>query len=106
MKLTRANSLSPMHQWFIHLFEQRMDSEGFVRCFECNKRMHEDTWKMLSTCYSHILSKKIYPEYKGEHWNVKIVHPDCHHIYTMKPSDAKNQYNEYIKLLEKIEKNG
>jgi hypothetical protein len=90
-----------MHLWFAYLFEKRMDENHCVRCFECGKLMHEDTYKDLSTCYSHILGKKQYPKFKGEEWNVKIVHPDCHHLYSMKPKEAINQYNEYVELLNK-----
>jgi hypothetical protein len=78
-----------------------MDNMGYVKCFECGKRMSEATYKHLSTCYSHILSKKKYPEYKGAEWNVKIVHPECHHLYTVRPSNAINQYSEYLKLKDK-----
>ena len=87
-------------QWYGFLFEQRMDKNKNVVCFECGKRMSETTWKELSTCYSHILSKKKYPQYKGIANNVKIVHPDCHYLYTISPSKAINQYSEYLRLLE------
>jgi len=87
-----------MHQWFAHLFEYRMNSNGFVRCFECGKPMHESVYKDMSMCYSHILSKKKFPQFAGEEWNVKIVHPDCHTLYSMRPKKATNQYNEYLKL--------
>lgn len=96
--------INPMHVWFQYLFEERMDENGCVRCFECNRLMHESVYKDLSTCYSHILGKKQYPEYKGKTWNVKIVHPDCHNLFTMTPKKAINQYSEYIKLKEKYDK--
>lgn len=92
-----------MHLWFIYLFDQRKDQYGYVRCFECGKKMHEDTWKMLSSCYSHILSKKKYPEMKGDENNVEICHPDCHHLYGFRPMLAKNQYAKYLKLKEDYE---
>lgn len=94
-------TINPMLQWYAYLFEQRMDEDHFVKCFECGKRMSEASWKELSTCYSHILGKKSYPEYKGNAKNVVIVHTDCHYLYTIKPSDATNQYAEYLRLLEK-----
>lgn len=90
-----------LHQWFIYLWEQQMDENGYVNCFECGKPMHEDTYKTLTTCYSHILEKSKYPEHKGNPENVVIVHPDCHNLYSMKPKKAVNQYNLYLQLKKK-----
>lgn len=88
-----------MHQWFMYIFENRMNQDGFVYCFECGKPMHESTYKGLTTCYSHILAKTgKYKEHAGNPDNVKIVHPDCHNLYTMHPKQAINQYNEFLKL--------
>ena len=87
-----------MHKWFAYLFEQRMDTNGYIYCFECGKPMHESSYKDLSTCYSHILSKKIFPQFAGEEWNVCITCPDCHHIYSMRPTKATKQYDKYLKL--------
>lgn len=92
--------INPLHEWFAYLFEQRMDKDGYVKCFECGKKMHQDTYQELSICYSHILSKSKYPKLKGDENNVKIVHPDCHNLYTMKPEKAKNQFNYFLKLKE------
>lgn len=93
-----------MHLWFMYLFEQRMDDDGYVRCFECGKKMHEDTWKEYSSCYSHILAKSEanYPEYAGEEWNVVIVHPSCHNLYETSPKKAVKQYSKKLKLLDKL----
>jgi len=99
------NLPNPMHLWFFYLFEQRMDKNSNVKCFECGKMMSEKTWKHNLCCYSHILSKKTYSQFKGKDWNIKIVHPDCHNLYTKKPSNAINQWNEYIKLKELYERN-
>lgn len=102
MKMQQAKN--PMHEWFFYLFDSRKDENGYVTCFECGKRMHESFYKYLLTCYSHILDKGInrYKKYKGEEWNVKIVHPDCHNLYTMKPKEAKNQYKLRLKLIEYV----
>lgn len=93
-----------MHEWFVYLFETRMDNNGYVKCFECGKPMHEETYKYLTTCYSHILPKSKYPELAGNPDNVKIVHPACHDLYTYKPSNAVNQYNEYLKLKQQYDR--
>lgn len=95
-----------MHMWFKHLFDCRKDEKGYVKCFECGKRMHEDTYKELTTCYSHILEKKKYKLAAGDENNVVIVHPDCHHLYTMQPRKAVNQFNLRLKLLEQYEFTG
>jgi len=92
---------NPMHKWFKYLFDQRMNKNGYVFCFECGKAMHEDDYKDISACYSHILGKKQYPTFAGMEENIKIVHPDCHNIYTMTPKKAVHQYAEYLKFKQK-----
>lgn len=95
------SKINPMHEWFKYLFDQRADANGFVNCFECGKAMHTDTYKEITSCYSHILGKKQYPDHAGNPLNVEIVHPDCHTLYTMQPKKAVNQYDKYLKLKEK-----
>jgi DNA-directed RNA polymerase subunit RPC12/RpoP len=92
-----------MHEWFAYLFEQRMDRQHNIYCFECGDRMPESLYKELSTCYSHLLGKKQYPKYAGNAANVVIVCPDCHHLYTMKPKQAVKQYAKYKQLLKEYE---
>jgi hypothetical protein len=95
---------NPMHLWFIYLFDQRKDKNGYVKCFECGKKMHESAYKELSICYSHLLEKKKYPEFAGNEENVVICCPDCHNLYSMSPRKAINQYNLKLKLIEKYDK--
>ena len=90
-----------MHQWFKHLFEQRMDTNHYVKCFECGGLMHENTYKELSICYSHILAKSEYVEHVGNPENIEIVHPDCHNLYTMRPKKAIKQYAKFLQLKNK-----
>ena len=94
-----------LHKWFVYLFDERKNEKGFVKCFECGKYMHEDGYKDLSTCYSHILNKKVYSQYKGEGWNVKIVHPECHQLFELYPEKAKQQQTLYLKLIKLHNKN-
>lgn len=89
-----------LHKWFTYLFDERKDKNGFVKCFECGKPMHEDTYKNMSICYSHILSKKKYPDLKGDPANLVIVHPNCHNLYTVSPLKASKQHNLYKILIE------
>ena len=93
-----------LHKWFVYLFDERKDKKGFVKCFECGKYMHEDSYKDISLCYSHILNKKLYEEYKGEPWNLVIVHPHCHQLFELYPAQAKKQNAEYNKLIKKYGK--
>ncbi len=86
------------HEWFKYLFEQRMNGGGWLNCFECHEPMHEEIYKENTICYSHLLEKSQYPQLAGNPDNVVIVHPDCHHLYSMKPKEATNQYNEYLRL--------
>lgn len=92
-----------MHQWFMYLFEQRMDTNGVVHCFECGKPLYEQNNKDISACYSHILDKGIkkYRKYAGEAENVEITCLDCHTLYTLKPTEAIKQYAKSIFLKEK-----
>lgn len=87
-----------MHRWFAYLFEQRMDNNHIVYCYECGKPMYEDVYKDLSICYSHILPKKLYPEQKGNPDNICIVCGDCHTLYGLKPKKAVKQYALYLTL--------
>ena len=93
---------NPMHIWFQYLWDQRQNEQGKIKCFECGKWMTRNTWRDISTCYSHILGRKKYPKYAGNSDNICIVHPDCHYLYTIKPSNAQNQFKLYLKLLEEI----
>lgn len=95
MKKTYSN---PLHEWFKYLFDIRKDSKGIIKCYECNYPLHEETYKEISTCYSHILSKKEYPLLAGNPDNVVITCPNCHNLYTMKPKCAKKQYSLYVYL--------
>jgi hypothetical protein len=49
-------------------------------------------------CYSHLLEKSRYPQYAGDPNNVVITHPECHHLYSMKPKEAINQYTRMKEL--------
>jgi 5-methylcytosine-specific restriction endonuclease McrA len=85
-----------LHKWFMYLYEQRADSHGFVKCFECGRNMHMSTYIGNTMCYSHLVEKSRYPQFAGDPDNVKIVHPQCHHLYSMEPKKAVHQYEAYI----------
>lgn len=94
---------NPMHLWFMYLFEQRMDKNGYVKCYESGKRMHEDDYKDLSSCYSHIFPKKRFPQYAGDPDNVVIVKPEYHDLYEKDKRNTPKQYALYLKLKEKYD---
>lgn len=57
---------------------------------------------MMNSCvYSHLLNKKQFKEYAFKDWNLKIVCPECHSLYTLYPKKAVNQFAKYEELLEK-----
>lgn len=72
----------------------------YVTCFETGKKLYRDKYRENWACYSHILPKERYSQYKEQSWNIKIVDPNSHFIYENFPEKAVNQYNERIKLLE------
>lgn len=87
-----------LHDWFMYLYEQRADDNGFVKCFECGRNMHMSFYIGNTMCYSHLLEKSRYPQYAGDPNNVVITHPECHHLYSMKPKEAINQYTRMKEL--------
>jgi hypothetical protein len=95
---------NPLHLWFAYLFDERKDKNGYCKCFECGKNLHENNYKHLSIIYSHLLDKGIYKQYKGDPDNVVICCPDCHNLFTMKPKKATKQYEAKLKLKEKYDK--
>lgn len=106
----KRNYTSIMHEWFKHLWDIRStkitdeytgEQSSFVRCFECNKLLREENHKEVSITYSHILSKKKYPELAGNEENVVLCCSNCHHLYEMNPKAAKKQYSEKQRLKEK-----
>lgn len=97
------NSPKPLHEWFISLFDERKNVHGFVKCFECGQPMHEDIYKSNTWCYSHLVEKGKYKSKTQDPENVVIVHPDCHTLFTLRPSKAVNQYAARTAYKEKHE---
>lgn len=82
----------------MYLFDVQMDTRGYVKCFECEKLLHESIYKENMACYSHLLEKAKYPQYAGDVQNVVIVCPDCHTLYTLRPRKATKQYERFLIL--------
>jgi hypothetical protein len=49
-------------------------------CFETGKWLSSNKYKLLTTCYHHILEKEKYPEYALLEENIIILHPDVHQL--------------------------
>ncbi len=90
-----------MIELYFSLWDERADDDGWVRCFESGKWLPENL-KFNLNCYSHILSKSKYPQYKKEKWNIKIVSPEAHNTYECSPEKAPHQNELRIKYLEQI----
>ena len=90
-------------EFFLSLWEQNEDINGYCVCFECGGKMSAQSYMNNSCCYSHILPKSKFPEYRFEPWNVKICHPNCHAAFETFPEKAPNQYDLQKKLLKKLE---
>lgn len=95
--------MTELHKWFTTLWDKQeiMNHWGkrYVICFETGRRLSREQYRENWICYSHILRKEKYPEYEQKEWNVKIVTPDSHWKFTNFPEKAKNQYDEFKKLL-------
>lgn len=99
----KDSGLSEIQRFYVSLWDKKeaMDSWGkrYVACFETGKRLYRNRYRLNWSCYSHILPKSRYNEYKMEEFNVKIVDPNSHFLYETSPELAKKQYGEYKKLL-------
>lgn len=85
-----------MREWFLKIWDEReeIDNNGnkFVKCFETGKRLNRDYYRLNSCCYSHLLSKSVYNQYKLCDFNLVIVHPDAHSQFETYPEKAPKQY--------------
>jgi len=90
---TKKEEREELHKWFFSLWDERSDNEGVVICFETGKRLKPEYYKYKLTCYSHILPKSKYPQYRMNKENVVIVHPDSHEQYEVYPEKTPNQNN-------------
>jgi len=87
-----------MREFFLSLWDKN-EVNDYVICFETGRKLHRDIYRTNSCCYSHILEKENYPEFKYEEWNVRIVHPEAHENYTNR-NDKKAP--KQIKLREEL----
>jgi hypothetical protein len=93
-----------LHEWFLEVWNNREDERGIINCFESGRELKRENYRHLSTCYSHILPKEIYPEYAFKEFNVKIVFPGEHFQFSLYPEKCPKQFAEYQKLLKLHEK--
>lgn len=84
-----------MQQWFLKLWDEReewVENENYVICFETGKKLLRKYYRENSCCYSHILPKSKFPQYRMCNWNLVIVHPDAHSQFETYPEKAQKQY--------------
>lgn len=92
-KKAKERMLFFLSQW------DKAQVNGVVHCFECGRPIHR-SYRLSSTCYSHILGRKQFPQYELHEKNVVVVHPDCHLKYETNKEKAPMQNNLRKKLLE------
>lgn len=68
-----------MKRMFLEVWDERQDEKGYCYCFETGKKMHRETYRMLSSVYDHVLEKSKYPEYRLVKNNIIIVLPEVHY---------------------------
>lgn len=93
-------------EFFLSLWDEREIFDGnsfFCRCGECNKKLSRQFYRGNSCCYSHLLPKSKYPEYRFLPENILIVCPGCHSQFETFSEKAPNQYDLQKKLLKKLE---
>lgn len=67
-------------------------------CFESNVLLKGE---ILSTYFNHILEKSIYPEYRWEIWNIKLVSQEVHEQWHLDKKKCPKMYSYYLDMLEK-----
>jgi hypothetical protein len=70
-----------MHAWFLEIWDEREDEDGYVRCFETDVLMHRSRYRENPACYSHCLPKSRYKEIAFDPRNILIVLPSVHAKY-------------------------
>jgi hypothetical protein len=67
-----------MREFFLELWDEREDENGFCYCFETGRPMRRSLYRENSACYDHVLEKHLFPQYKFNKENLIIVLPDVH----------------------------
>lgn len=93
-----------LHEFFLQLWDDREDERGIINCFETGKELKRSIYRENSACYSHILPKETFDEYKMKEWNIKICEPSVHFQFSLYPEKCPKQFAEYQKLLKLHEK--
>lgn len=80
-KKEKSQETVKMWEWFLQIWDEREDEQGYCYCFESGKKMHRSYYRMLSSVYDHVLEKNDnqYPEYKFVKKNIVIILPEVHY---------------------------
>jgi len=89
---------------FLEIWDERRkwdeeEKEWYVPCFETGVPLWESKYKTNKSCYSHILSKKKYPQYDLLKNNIEIVHPNEHYLFELNEDNTPNQKERKSQLL-------
>lgn len=89
-----------LHAFFRSIWDEQEDADGYCYCFETGKPMHGSKFRSNSACYDHILEKnrRAYPQYKYVKRNIRIIHPDTHHLknQNINLTPKIKAYREYL----------
>lgn len=72
-----------MFNLFFTLWDEKeweVEEERFVYCFETGRKLPREKFRLLTTCYHHVLEKGIFPQYSLLKENIVILHPDIHQL--------------------------
>ena len=104
----KAEGEPDMRYWFLEIWDERQDENGYCYCFETGKPMSRNFYRELSTVYDHVLEKSNYEEYKFLKKNIVIILPKVHHQKGTdidKTPKIKAYRQQLLKLHEKGELN-
>lgn len=86
------------------------DEDGRMYCEFTGLRIDtfEDSFRWLN-CFSHVLPKGLYPAWKLNSSNIRLVHPDFHYATEYFTSDMREKhpswrFDEWFALVEKLKK--
>lgn len=82
--ISTKEEVAEMLNLFLTLWDEQEieinEGERGVFCRESGRFLKREKFRLLTTCYHHVLEKKSYPQYKLLKENIVILHPDMHQL--------------------------